>query len=376
MSKINFFILLPMIMVNCLAASPIKIDYYYQPGCPECRKIEALILPRLQAEYPGTTYQLNRYDTGNKENFLRLLSAMEQLKITSNDNVAMVIDNTSYLGGYKQIEQRLFAIMKERPATTEPAAATAPPDDKVLNRQAGAITLGLVILAGLEDGINPCVFATLVFMLSLLAIAGISGKKLLEVGGAYCAGVFVCYLALGFGLFKAIRALGTFPTMQTSLEILIVAALIVMAGISFADAWNYFRRHEPAAVQLRLPEKLKHIVNAILRRSLNGNHPLPGAFIAGMLVTLLEAVCTGQVYLPTLVMLSKESGAGWWGYLLLYNLMFIVPLVALLLCYYYGIGIKKLLQWSKNNVIPAKIMLGCFFLLLAAILLGMGRGGA
>ena len=360
-----------------LSAAPVTIDYYYQPGCTDCRKIEALIIPRLAAEFPSSNYILNRYDTGNPKNFLCLLAVLDRMKIHRNDNVAMVINHNRYLGGYHQIETELprqlqmaldNAIEASPVLDNPPAAPTA-----LLQRQAAAITLGLVVLAGLEDGINPCVFSTLVFMLSILAVAGVAGRALLRIGGAYCLGVFLCYLALGFGLFRTFRALSIFPILQCALEILIVATLIIMAGISFADAWNFYCNPTPKALRLRLPESLKRHINLILHRSLTGTYPLPRAFAAGLLVTLLEAVCSGQVYLPTLVMLAREAGPGWWLYLLLYNLMFIVPLVLLLYCYFRGTAIKRLLEWSRNNVVPGKITLGLFFLLLAAIILGLAK---
>ena len=60
---------------------------------------------------------------------------------------------------------------------------------------------------------------------------------------------------------------------------------------------------------------------------------LPGAFMIGVIVTVFENICTGQVYVLTLVLMSKEFGFGsrWFGFLLLYNLMFILPLLVLLL---------------------------------------------
>lgn len=108
-----------------------------------------------------------------------------------------------------------------------------------------------------------------------------------------------------------------------------------------------------------------------MRNGLKFRYLLPGAFTVGVLVTVLESVCTGQVYLPTLVLMSREFGAGsrWFGYLLLYNLMFILPLLLLFLAAWRGTSMPVFLNWSRKNVVAGKTALGCLFLLLAALML-------
>jgi threonine/homoserine/homoserine lactone efflux protein len=94
-------------------------------------------------------------------------------------------------------------------------------------------------------------------------------------------------------------------------------------------------------------------------------------------VTALESVCTGQMYVPTMVMVIKSAGgfpaaAGLsvkaWQYLLLYNVMFVVPLVIVFLLTYFGLRTQTLLDWSKRNVVFSKLLLGIFFLLMAVLM--------
>ena len=108
-----------------------------------------------------------------------------------------------------------------------------------------------------------------------------------------------------------------------------------------------------------------------MRKGLNFRYLLPGTFLIGCLVTLLESACTGQVYVPTLVLMSREAGAGsrWFLLLLLYNVMFILPLLILFLAAWRGTTLSVFLHWSKANVVQSKIALGVFFLLLVSILI-------
>ena len=55
--------------------------------------------------------------------------------------------------------------------------------------------------------------------------------------------------------------------------------------------------------------------------------------------------------------------------LLLYNVMFILPLAAAFAAAYQGVRIAAMLQWSKRGVVGGKILLGLVFLVLFALLL-------
>lgn len=82
----------------------------------------------------------------------------------------------------------------------------------------------------------------------------------------------------------------------------------------------------------------------------------------------MESVCTGQMYVPTLVVMAKTGTEKEWGYLLLYNLMFVVPLIIVFLLTYFGLKTEALVAWSKQNVVISKILLGLFFILMAGLI--------
>ena len=116
-------------------------------------------------------------------------------------------------------------------------------------------------------------------------------------------------------------------------------------------------------------KSLKFIVKRVEFRRKN---LIVGGLVAGILVTIFESVCTGQIYLPVLIMVARtNTGASLkaWGYLLVYNTLFILPLVAVFFLFFAGTSINSLTLWSKRNVLPSKIMLGLFFIVLAIFLL-------
>lgn len=350
------------------------VEYFFQSGCEECQKINALILPRLEEQYSGR-YELRQYDLARDENFLLLITILDRLRDDSNHSVYLVLDRQTALGGYPAIAGNLFEAMEQRLSAggiPRLGMAAAVPDE-LAAKWSGRMTLAAVIIAGLLDGVNPCVFSTLVFFMSLLTVAKISGKRLLLVGIVYCLACFLTYLLLGFGLFKIIRALTVFTALKPVLNRGMSGVLIVLAILSFRDAWRYAAAGEDAdKVLLQLPSGVKKRIRDIMRRGLKNRYLLGGVFCVGALVTLLESVCTGQVYVPTLLLLARESGdifSKWFGLLLLYNVMFILPLIGVFALVYGGLNTLQAVRLTRGNLLIVKLLLGTFLVVLALLLI-------
>jgi cytochrome c biogenesis protein CcdA len=111
-------------------------------------------------------------------------------------------------------------------------------------------------------------------------------------------------------------------------------------------------------------------IHALMRSGLAARNLVLGALFIGVTVTALESVCTGQVYVPTLVLLVKtgQSVAKGLAYLLAYNAMFVLPLVAVFALTYRGLKTEALLAWSKREVVLSKSLLGALFLVLAGLI--------
>ncbi len=347
------------------------IEYFFQPNCEECAKVAELILPPLKENY-GKRIVLKKYDLSEENNFLLLISILDSLKDESNHNVYMIINRKYILGGYPEIDRQLF---RQLNIVCRTADRKKGKNIVVSKETAGTIgrriKIGTVIVAGLIDGINPCVFSTLIFFMSLLAVAKISGSRLLAVGAVYCLACFITYLLLGFGLFKIIQTLSLFSLFKPILNWSMIAVLILLALLSFRDAYSFFRSDgDSGKVILQLPHKMKMIIHRLMRRRIKSHYLFSGAFVIGVAVTLLESVCTGQVYIPTLVMLSNEAGvfSKWFSLLLLYNLLFIIPLIGVFILMYSGISVMKAVKLTRTNLIIGKVLLGIFFTVLAILM--------
>ncbi|MDP6522784.1 MAG: hypothetical protein QGH15_01060 [Kiritimatiellia bacterium] len=360
---------------------PVVIDFFFEPGCDQCARVRDEVLPQLEAAYAGL-YDLNEWDVSVEENHRRLIRLIHDRDIADNARVFMFLDRSVALSGLEAILADLFPALDRLVAEhlnadvseSGPVEELAPADDTMMEELAGQFTLAAVVLGGLADGINPCAIATLVFLISVLSMSHVRGKDLLLVGGAFCLASFLTYMAIGFGLLQVLRSLSAFHQIQKIIDIVLVAILCALAGYSFLDAFRFGRSHKASDVTIQLPKKVKDRIHRLLRVGLGRHASVLPAFIIGVAVTGLESICTGQVLLPTLAFVARSgiSVVKGTAYLALYNLMFIVPLVVVLLLTWQGLKLPRLMAWSVKEVFVAKLLLGVFFLLLAVAIFVLG----
>jgi hypothetical protein len=136
------------------------------------------------------------------------------------------------------------------------------------------------------------------------------------------------------------------------------------------DVYRYAKSRRPDAMRLQLPKGLKLRIHEVIRNRLRARSLIAGSFGIGVMVTALESVCTGQVYVPTLVLAvrSQQSAGRALAGLLLYNVAFLLPLAGVFVCCYAGVSSQSLVRWSGRHAITAKVIMGIFFLALALIL--------
>ena len=385
------FLPLLVIISPVAAGEPVGIDYFYEPGCPECREVSASVIPALSNMFHGS-YAFRYRDLGAMSNYLDLVRFQQAAGSMKNEPVYMGVGGTRLFSGLSEIKagflpavDEMIHEMEDSPAVEMhgggagffAAGALLPQGGKegelsgLIDSRFRRFTFFGVMLAGLVDSFNPCAISTLVFFVSILALAGFRKRLILSAGACFCAGSFLAYIAIGFGLFRFLHAFSGLPYIRMALELGMGGALLVMAAFSIYDAWRYHRTGNPASVTLRLPIRLKKYMNDLMTRLPKSRHALPAAFLIGASVTALEAVCTGQVYVPTLVLVIKSGVSTLQGlaYLLLYNIMFIAPMVIVLALAARGMGVQGLIAWSRREMVLSKTAMAGLFLVLAFVLL-------
>lgn len=357
--------------------TPVPLDFFFEEGCESCQKVRSGVFPELEQRYSGY-YVLRERDIGIKSNYIALVAYQDALGVKGNEPVSMVVDGRELLAGFPRIRDDLFpAIDRAVERQSQPEASRPVPvagggvSEERLKRRLQSFTLAAVSAAAVVDSINPCAIATLVFFMSLLSVARISIGRMWLAGLAFLAASFVTYVAIGFGLLGVLQFLHAGRGLRLVIDWSLACVMLVFAFLSFRDAFRYNRSGQSGDVALKLPAKLQDRIHRVMKSGLRRRNLILGGFGVGAVVTALESVCTGQVYVPTLVLMLKqgESVARCTVFLLVYNLIFVLPLGVTLTLTCGGLSTPALVEWSRRNVTVSKTLLGMFFLIMTGLLL-------
>jgi cytochrome c biogenesis protein CcdA len=218
------------------------------------------------------------------------------------------------------------------------------------------VTLPLVITAGLIDGINPCAFAVLIFLLAFLLEVSGSRRRMIKAAAVYVIAVYLSYLLAGFGILSVIKLTGYANTI-----VKVAAAVAIVAGlINIKDYFWYGR-----GISLAIPESQKKNIESLVHKA-----NVPAAVALGLLVSMVELPCTGGVYLAVLALLAESvSKANAVIYLLAYNLMFVLPLIIITTLVVAGMKAHHLEKWRQGKREWMKLALGLFMVALGVWML-------
>jgi hypothetical protein len=357
----------------------VVLEFFFEVGCESCAEVRQTVLPELARRYSGY-YELRERDIGLQSNYLALVRYQELAHTQDNEPVSMVVAGRTYLAGVARIKAQLFPaidsalsrqLLAETSDTTGEAALRAREAGTLdLQRRVERFTLPGVILAAVVDSINPCAISALVFFMSLMSAARMGVSRMWISGLAFLAACFVTYLGIGFGLLKVLGFLTAVREWRGIIDWTLVAVMAGFAFFSFRDAVRYHRTGLASDVSLKLPDSIQARIHRVMKSGVKSHHLILGGLGMGAAVTLLESVCTGQVYVPALVMMLKCGQSTWrcLAYLLLYNAIFVLPLLLVLGLTCAGLKTPALVAWSRRNVVLSKILLGMLFLGMIALM--------
>ena len=232
------------------------------------------------------------------------------------------------------------------------------------------LTLPLVIGAALADSINPCVFGVLIFLLAFMTKMFKKKRQMLMAGLLYTAVVYATYLILGFGLIEVTVSLDIANSVY-----LVGATLAIIAGL--LELKDFFWYGKGFSLQL-IPGAAKRITSytSKIEKMYRKNTKWGFVMIAllGVFVVLVELPCTGAPYFAILSLLAENSYAEAVPYLLLYNLIFILPLFVIIGLAYAGKG-EGLEGWRMKYRGVMRLGTGIFLLALGAYMIWSVNAG-
>ncbi|MBI4441474.1 GAP family protein [Candidatus Woesearchaeota archaeon] len=222
--------------------------------------------------------------------------------------------------------------------------------------------LTTVIVSAAIDSINPCAIGVLILMASVLLTQAASMPRLLGLGFLYILSVFVTYLLAGMGL---LYGLASIPLYMAEYISIFVGTLIVFAGfLEIKDFFWYGRWFS-----LAIPVTFSKLLDTYAQRA-----TIPGIIFLGAFVSAVELPCTGAPYLAIITLLSLYFD--WTAFLLLvlYNVIFVLPLIILLFMIAAGKKLHELKRWKQEVRPYMRLFIGLLLIALGWLLMLIANG--
>jgi len=225
------------------------------------------------------------------------------------------------------------------------------------------LTWALVLGAALIDSINPCAIGVILFLSS--ALLRVSSKKiLLRLGVTYIATVYAVYMLSGLGLiwFQHVLISKGFAEIT---GIFVGVFVIILGLIEIKDFFWYGK-----GISLEISPRYKEQLTRMAQR-----FSFFGIIVIGGFVAVVELPCTGGPYLAITAILAKSFDQQAFIYLCVYNFIFILPLLGILLLIYFGASTLKMKEWRIEKRKWMNLASGILMISLGSLLIAYYRLG-
>lgn len=379
-------LLLSAIVSPCAFAAkekaPVTLVYFFSPSCHRCTSTRADVMPLVE-EHFSARLKVEYRDITDVENYKMLFALKQQLGADEKSVFPVLYISGKFIDGrddgnltYESITSFIAQGMGREESKLGVRATTAD-----IEKHFHSLAPLAIMAAGFVDGINPCAFTVIVFFMSFLFFQGYGRKNIAAVGLSFIAAVFITYLLLGMGFFAALHAMKGYTLITKIIGISIGIISIIFGALSLYDAFIFLKKGESGDMVLQLPKSIKQRIHSIVGDQYRVKKDAPakktsmfaligGALAIGFIISIFESVCTGQLYVPTIIYVLKTSSYKLKAFALLfaYNLMFIIPLLAIYGLALVGVSSQAFAGVMKKNMFLIKLFLAAMFIFLGVSL--------
>ncbi len=336
--------------------SGICIYFFYSDTCPHCANVEPM-LKDLAAKYPDVNvkyFQVSR----DQQNTDLLNNFFMRYEINAKYVPAVFIGDRAFIGEgpiKDNLESSIQYFEKNKPICPLNYSKVEGNVHDVNPIEPIKLTLPILVAAAALDSINPCAFAVLIFLLSYLIALG-ARSRILKVGTTYIVMVYIVYFISGLGLLTVIQTTNLAVAVRD-----VVAVISIFIGLINVKEFFW----EGKGIKLAIPESQKPRIERYIHKA-----SVPAALVLGVLVAMVELPCTGGPYLGILAMISNEMTRNQAiPYLLLYNVIFVLPLFIIMGFVYLGVPTEKVEKVRVLSKGWARLAMGAFLVLFGIAML-------
>lgn len=377
------------------AADPNQTHIFFSAGCADCWPYtEDVLIPTLQAQGTATNPEIHDYT--RPEERTRLLQLA--------DEIALPRSIADSLYAFVPTKNGTLVVLGHVPPPLIEAALTSPdlparlvlwqpemhgepmefrlwawagevqtypidvPFAEALTQAvtaAGPLPIGLanlgqllpaVIVTGLLDSVNPCAFAVILLLLAFLFTLRKSRGHILKLGFVYVGMIFLVYFAIGLGILQAVR-------FSENPHFVARAGAWLLIGLGVINLIEYFFPKFP--IKLHMPKIAGARTQTLIKQA-----TLPTTMAAGLLVGLCTFPCSGGIYVSIITLLNAKTTLAWGvSYLFLYNILFVLPLIVILLVVGNRMAAKAWARWEREHALKIRLWYGGIMVALGAAML-------
>jgi len=358
----------------------VRLHFFWTRTCPHCTRARPFVAV-LADRYPWlqvASYDVTDAPAAQEAFALTAAAAGRQIEGVPSflfcGRMLVGFDDAAHMGvlleaALRQCRGELLAAATGEtvvPAPAPPPATTVSlPGLGVLDAAAVSLPVLTVLLGGL-DAFNPCAFFVLLFLLSLLVHAR-SRARMLLIGGVFvaCSGlVYFAFMAAWLNLFLVLEGVGWVTRLAG-------AVAVVVAMLNIKDFFAVRRGPSlaiPEAARPGLFARMRGLVTADSLPAL-----LAGTVALALTANAYELLCTSGLPLvyTRVLTLAELPLAHYYAYLAAYNVVYVLPLLAIVGAFTWTLGQRRLSETEGRRL---KLMSGLMMLGLGLLLLVYPQG--
>lgn len=330
------------------------ILFFYSPTCSVCTEIKGH-LNEIESKYPDVN--IIRYDTSIQTNNELFFLYNNEYNVSNQDTmlVPMVFIKDKYFEGKNDIKDNLEKIINDDNNTNKTLILKLPDKSKetTTNKNNNNIKFFSFIFAALINGLNPCSLSMFLFLFTVVTL---KKNDILKITLSYSTAKFIMYFLLGTLMYYSVVRLNLqwFNKAVKIVAILFVVFLIIMNINDFLNA----RKGNIKGIKLQLPNKLRKINHKIIKTMssvMDSKTMILTSFILGLIISVGEFMCTGQIYMVSIFSVT-DMKLNIFLYFLIYDLIFVLPLIIIGFVIYKGKGIISISDFLGKNLKIIKLL--------------------
>ena len=344
--------------------------YFYVSSCADCRETEEY-LNTISGRLPD----VRKYNIGEPEGLELIKEYFRAYEVPEDkQSVPIIFIGDTYLSGARTVKDE-FVEQLEKGGSISTLNFTENLSGKNGQKHIGAENLtGYklfgIVAAGLVNGLNPCSISMLLFFLSMLIAQNMS---VLKMGLAFITGKLITYFLLGTVLYSLLSRFDI-PWFQTATKAVLLVFVILIAVLNIRD-FIAAKNENYSKIRLQLPVFLRKFNHQWIKKITtvnNGKQLMLICFGLGALITVGEFLCTGQIYLATIVYVLQNSSVFNLQaavYFIAYGVAFVAPLLLLTILVYKGREVFELSEFFREKMHGIKLINTVVFVIFGIIVL-------